>query len=195
MSENALHPPLSRRYGGFWLRANAIFLDSLVLLPLWVAMMFMESPLLSQILGFAVPGAYYAWFVASPWQATPGKRWLGVYILRLDGRAMSALDALKRYTIYFVPTAPLAAIAFVAPNIQLDDTMLLSLADPAAVQHIMQQAADYGIVAVPLFLLSVALSLVWFLPAAFSSEKKALHDMLCGTRVVYGKPGEEKTIP
>lgn len=184
----------SWRYGGFWLRGNALFLDSVVLLPVWIAMQFIDNPMICQLFGFAAPGVYYMWFVASPWQATPGKRWLGIYIIRADGEKMTAFDALKRYTAYFIPTLPLMAIPFVAPQVPLTGVTLMTLADQNALLHVVQQAAEYSRVAVPLLLVSLAMSGVWFLPAAFSKEKKALHDRLCSTRVVYGKPEEGKEV-
>jgi len=77
--------------------------------------------------------AYQAYFLAGPWQATPGKRMLGVYVIRADGARVDAAIAVLRYLCFMI----LAPVGF--------------------------------------------LTIFW------TQERKALHDMVCGTRVVYGR--------
>jgi uncharacterized RDD family membrane protein YckC len=46
---------------------------------------------------WAVAAAYFVGFEASPWQATPGKRALGLRVARLDGRPLGVGRALLRF--------------------------------------------------------------------------------------------------
>ena len=82
---------------------------------------------------------YQAYFLTGPWQATPGKRICGVYVIRADGARLDAAIAVLRY-LCFLLTAP-----------------------------------------------------VGFLTIFWTKERKALHDIVCGTRVVYGR--RERTNP
>jgi uncharacterized RDD family membrane protein YckC len=79
---------------------------------------------------------YYIYFPSGSWQATPGKRICGIYIIRQDGRRVSGPLALGRYLSYLISSLPLG---------------------------------------------------VGFFMIGWTDQKKGLHDMICGTRVVYGK--------
>jgi uncharacterized RDD family membrane protein YckC len=46
---------------------------------------------------FFVGWAYYAWFESSPWQGTPGKRLLGLYVTDMRGRPVTFWRASARY--------------------------------------------------------------------------------------------------
>ncbi|MDR3407155.1 MAG: RDD family protein [Methylovirgula sp.] len=88
------------------------------------------------IVGFAVTIAYNVYFNSGKWQATPGKRLLGLHLITVTGEPVSAGLAFGRWAAYI-----------------LDGLTL-----------------DIG-----------------FLMIAWTREKTGLHDILCGTRVVYGK--------
>ena len=80
--------------------------------------------------------AYYAYFSAGPWQATPGKRICGIYVIRTNGARLDAPFGALRYLTYFLSALPLG---------------------------------------------------LGFLMPLWTKERKALHDIICGTRVVYGR--------
>jgi len=80
--------------------------------------------------------AYYAYFSAGPWQATPGKRICGIYVIRTNGARLDAPFGALRYLTYFLSALPLG---------------------------------------------------LGFLMPLWTKERKALHDIVCGTRVVYGR--------
>ncbi|QAY94727.1 hypothetical protein CWB41_02360 [Methylovirgula ligni] len=88
------------------------------------------------IVGFAVTIGYNVYFNSGKWQATPGKRLLGLHLVTITGEPVSAWLAFGRWAAYI-----------------LDGLTL-----------------DIG-----------------FLMIAWTREKTGLHDILCGTRVVYGK--------
>ena len=104
-------------YAGFWLRAVAYLLDTIVIsLVLALAASFRPSAFVI----FPAPGAtsmlalpqltrlamaitipvvwlYYALFESSSWQATPGKRALQLYVTDLYGRPISFVRATIRH--------------------------------------------------------------------------------------------------
>ncbi len=49
---------------------------------------------------FFVPAVYFA-VATSLWGTTLGKRWLGLRVLRLDGRKLSLLESVERFGAYF----------------------------------------------------------------------------------------------
>lgn len=113
-------PPQSRviAYAGFWLRAVAYVLDSLVLgfvvalaifLPLmergaiptdnpWFLYQSASRQVLAMwLLVFMVSWLYFACFESSTWQATPGKKLLGLQVTDLSGRRVTLKRASWRY--------------------------------------------------------------------------------------------------
>jgi uncharacterized RDD family membrane protein YckC len=146
------------KYAGFWIRLLAFVIDWLLL----NIIAFVAAAIIGFIIGFAagasgggtgsdfdtlmrVIGAlvglaaalfYYIYFPAGSWQATPGKRICGIYIIRQNGRRVSGPLALGRYLSYLISSLPVG---------------------------------------------------LGFLMIGWTDQKKGLHDMICGTRVVYGK--------
>lgn len=108
-------------YAGFWLRAAAFLIDTLILgfLTALIAGLypsaFFRSPDVNSLdlslllqsplsvltpLGIAwftaAPSLYGAMFESSAWQATPGKRILGIYVTGLRGQRVTFLRAFFR---------------------------------------------------------------------------------------------------
>jgi uncharacterized RDD family membrane protein YckC len=108
-------PRAQPAYGGFWLRAAAYLIDTSILsLSLAVVGSFRPSafiifpdatsltalPHLTPIaVGLTIPivWLYYALCEASSWQATPGKRVLGLYVADLHGRPITFMRATIRH--------------------------------------------------------------------------------------------------
>lgn len=86
-----------------------------------------EDSLLANVGGFACNIAYYVAFTASRWQATPGKRLMGIYVVRNDGKLLNERDALERFLGYVIPTLPLY-LTIAPPNVLGMATIWLSLA-------------------------------------------------------------------
>ncbi len=148
-------------YAGFWIRALAVMLDSIFLLPIMmiVAYFFGHNQInvssinvntshvstafnsisvnnIENHLTFLAAIIYSALLVSSGSQATWGKRIVGIYIANEDGSKLSTLKAAMRYM-----------------------ATLLS-------------ALTFGL---------------GFILAACNKEKAALHDFICKTRVFYGR--------
>lgn len=139
------------RYAGFWIRFVAALLDQVILwipLSLVMDMVFpssfveiggVERPIINPVSFFiqiAAAIAYYGYFYSGKWQATIGKRIVGIYVIRSTGESISFLRGVGRYFAQIVSAFTLG---------------------------------------------------VGYIMAGFSKEKTALHDLICDTRVVYGK--------
>jgi uncharacterized RDD family membrane protein YckC len=110
-------PQVRPAYAGFWLRAVAYLIDSaIVSFPLLLVGSFNPSkfiifpdpnttsrlafPQLTPLaIALVIPivWLYYAIFEASPWQATPGKRVLRLYVTDLNGRPITFARATIRH--------------------------------------------------------------------------------------------------
>jgi uncharacterized RDD family membrane protein YckC len=107
--ESLSEPPVSVpsanvRYAGFWIRALALLLDTLVL----VAGTGVLAGAIAAVSGEPVAGpsrpmaflaqwGYYAGFESSSWRATPGKRICSLIVVDTDGRQLSLGRASVRY--------------------------------------------------------------------------------------------------
>jgi uncharacterized RDD family membrane protein YckC len=143
------------RYAGFWTRLGAYIIDyiftfviSLVggfIIGFLYAILMISiglkpdqgtARLMGAAEGVIVQIAYYVFFVSGPWQATPGKRLLGIHIIRTNGEAMTSILAFGRLLAYVLSSLTL---------------------------------------------------LIGFMMIGWTEEKKGLHDIICRTRVIYGK--------
>ena len=141
------------QYGGFWIRALALFIDGLitsaVTVPIFMVIGFslggfrnpdpQNPPIAIFLLGYlamlALTFAYHVWFLSQK-GATPGKMALGLRVVTADGQKISVARAIGRYFA---------------------------------------------------LLLSGFTFYIGFIIAGFDSEKRALHDHICGTRVIRSR--------
>jgi uncharacterized RDD family membrane protein YckC len=143
------------RFAGFWIRLAAYLIDYVLTIAVVgvagivfaVAAVSLvgadrteafltNNALAVNLIGTIIALGYYGYFCSGRWQATPGKRICGIYIVRTDGKRLDAPFAILRNFAYIVSCLPLF----------------------------------FG-----------------FLMIFWTDENKALHDMILGTRVVYGK--------
>jgi uncharacterized RDD family membrane protein YckC len=115
-----------RVYATFWKRLAAYGLDAVILaicgfmLALVITIFAVASSgaeaaketieqhdLLFNGIGALVGIFYYVHFLSSPQQATPGKRIMGIYVIRKDGARLSPLFALGRYLAAALSALPL----------------------------------------------------------------------------------------
>ncbi len=137
-------------YAGFWIRLGAYLIDAVLVSAACYAMGFIlgiilaildstnQAAIVSFVIlsGLSVTFGYWALFTAGGWQATPGKRLMGIKVVRTDGGRVTVGLALGRALSY---------------------------------------------------ILSTIVFYVGFLMIGLTDQKKGLHDIICGTRVVYGK--------
>lgn len=136
-------------YAGFWIRVVAYLVDSFLLWLFSFIVMLMIGLGVgaggSDVFGgiamlglFFVSLLYFPIFNASVWQATPGKRLLGIHLMRVDGQDVSFPRSLGRYFAQ---------------------------------------------------ILSALIFMIGYIMVGLTREKTGLHDLIAGTRVVYGRKG------
>lgn len=148
MLEQGVQQHGSFRYGGFWIRFAAKFIDGIILTVVNLVFSFFFSMLLfatpdpasaiiagviSMLLNMAFAIAMTTWFLGR-FGATPGKMAVGLVVVHPDGSRIGYLRAFGRYFAE---------------------------------------------------MLSSIILCIGYLMAAFDDEKRALHDRICDTRVVY----------
>lgn len=104
------------QYAGFWIRFWAQIVDSIIWAPLSILIYLKFSldailmgageslAFLYFLLSVLTPWLYSALFEAGKWQATPGKRLLGVYVADMNGQRISFGRASGRYFSKFIST-------------------------------------------------------------------------------------------
>ena len=145
-------------YAGMLVRAAAVCIDAVILLPLTllITKLVSENMTFEAIANLIASATYYVAFVSGPWQATPGKRLMGIHVINEDGSALTQQQALQRYLAYIMPSLPVYT------------------------------SLDANITPMIMAWISVA----WFMPVVLTEQRTAAHDLLCRTRVVHGKAGE-----
>lgn len=102
------------QYAGFWVRFWAQIIDSIIWTPLLILVYLkftfdailmgagQSLAFLYFLLSVLTPWLYCALFEAGKWQATPGKRLLGIYVSDLNGQRISFGRASGRYFSKFI---------------------------------------------------------------------------------------------
>ncbi|MDE1145500.1 MAG: RDD family protein [Azospirillaceae bacterium] len=164
--------PAGWTYGGFGRRAVAAITDSLIL--------FVASLALAVIFGYPIlpsaePGAsivttativnsllylaYHTAFVASALRATPGKYIMDLVVAQPDGGRVTPATAFARILVQQLISLPMALVQ--------------------------SQAKTAPLAYLTVALLVCCLALVNYLMVAFTPQKTAGHDRICGTRVFH----------
>ena len=92
-------------YGGFWKRVISYIIDFFVLIvPIALMQHFLggsttENPITiaDYIINISVWGVYYVYCETSPWQATVGKKIVGLKVTDLSGNKVTTGQAITRY--------------------------------------------------------------------------------------------------
>lgn len=104
--------PGEHRFAGFWIRVTAEGIDAFVLGLITVvpalALAFNVPDWTLNFVELLVVVVYYTIFPASGWQATPGKRLLGIHLITADGGRITVLRAFARFWAVILSGALLA---------------------------------------------------------------------------------------
>ncbi|WP_114520492.1 RDD family protein [Altererythrobacter sp. ZODW24] len=148
-----------QNYAGFWIRVGAYIIDAIVLsiVGAIVGMLFgvgalgmnvdesqIASPgyLLYNVASLVIAIGYFAGMESSSWQATLGKKALGLIVTSTDGNRISLLNAIGRYLAKIL-SALILLIGFIMVGFTerkqglhdlLASTLVLK-ADPGTVGH------------------------------------------------------------
>lgn len=155
--------PRATTPAGFWVRAIALFVDFVIMA---FAMGFLES------FGLIL---YVAYFVVGWWRRgqTVGKWIFRIQVRDLEGGTPSIGKTLARFAVY--NAGPLLAAAFVVSLKLVTGRWPMNLPD----DHPMLIALAVGMFFIGILVASA------FGVAAFRRDRRAVHDLIAGTKVVY----------
>jgi len=173
-------PDTKIEYAGFWIRALASLLDSLVLVPVFLLMLvnfaFIKS--LPLELFFVLIMFFYKPFMEFSYGSTLGKMVTKIKVVNHDMEKISIADALFRYSPWMpaqLISLYLSAELFNLPQFAETTTFIESF---LLYGESTSQADTVSNVFNVLLLISC-------LFAAFTEKKRALHDMVAGTYCIY----------
>lgn len=193
-----------QQYGGFWARLVALILDNaivfLILLAMGVSMATVVATVgMEGMIGVVawlvvtfVPFLYWPVLESSPWQATIGKRVMGLEVTDLDGNRLSFLRAFLRSLAKIISSIPLGIgfliAAFTARKQALHDIIVKTLVVRTGPSHLWKVilALIVG------FVLMVASAAGLFYYVIVPIFKKGMEDTK--KEVMKGAP-QMKTIP
>jgi len=173
----------SVEFAGFWIRFCAFLVDVLVFLTLWCPWVLLlrwlaknglspkESLFLATMddLSLVCIAVAYSWILGALYGATIGKMAFEIAIVRRDGTPVGWGRALARTMAFWA--LPLAGYLISKWTIPFDEDGGLHFAAGCVT----------ALLSVSLFAAPFLASVV----AAFDPEKRAVHDRICGTRVIY----------
>jgi uncharacterized RDD family membrane protein YckC len=153
----------TRRFGGFWIRFLAVIIDGIIL---WVATLVIRIPL--GLAGLGMAGIGRSSDPAQALAALPA-------IMSLIGLSVLIQLALSlAYEVYFLTTKG-------ATPGKMALGLKVTRADGGPISAGLAVGRYFGKI------LSAMVLWIGFIIAGFDAEKRALHDHLCGTRVIYSR--------
>ena len=180
-------------YAGFWPRLCALLLDMLFLMPLlgivyWGG----ERSRLFDAYWFApnqLIGIWYSIYLVQRFGGTPGKRVMGLSIVKLDGSRIGYREAILRNLPDLVMSVA-SGLALMSAVIHMSDAQYFS-AGYIERQKLIQSAAPawYSWVVI------ASNAWIWseFVVMLTNRKRRALHDFMAGTAVVRQVPVAEST--
>lgn len=173
------------KHSGFWIRGMALGVDViLIVVPIYFAYQLILRYLLFEVnitryqlnqveLVYTI-ALMVLWsliisaFTQSKWQASPGKKLLGLKVIKTNSKShLTFRNALLRTTAPLLCTIPYLILkagkvfAFINAILK-NDIIYISLVTIGAVSIIL-----------------------WFLSAVLTKDKTTIHDFICKTRVIY----------
>jgi uncharacterized RDD family membrane protein YckC len=181
-------------YGGFWIRFLARFLDGILLfiigglVGLVIGLVFVGMgmqkivPLFSELIGSLI-GLLYEVLLVGACGATLGKMACGLRVVRPNGERVTYLRSFGRYWA-------VGLCGFLCTFIVLIGCFIIGFSVFAKFMPEYDSVSPEESVSVAaclmgLFVMLIGLIPIWgYVMAAFDSEKRALHDRICDTRVI-----------
>lgn len=120
-------------FAAFRPRAIAFLID---MVPLYVAGLVLTSimPGFGGVLWLVGVGAYFTYFTAGKWQASPGKRYMKLMVIRTDGQPVDRTYAIGRTAGYLASSA-IFGLGFFLPLFTAEKTALHDLLADTRVVH------------------------------------------------------------
>jgi uncharacterized RDD family membrane protein YckC len=178
----------SLRYAGFWPRLGSMLLDFLILAP-YVALSYWgraEFRLFN--LYFFIPGILFSLFfsvyLVARFGGTPGKLIVGIRIRKLNGEPVDYREAFLR-TCVDLFFGVVLSVALIPPLFHMTDAEYFSLSSAARVRHLIELAPWW-------YRQMQWAGQIWvwgeLIVLLTNRKRRAIHDFIAGTVVVYAKP-------
>ncbi len=199
------------KYAGFWVRFLASSLDQLIIgIPVFIMLgeisplfidysairasankdltlvqSFIGNLIYLEIIASFLWAAIFAYCFTTRWQASPGKRIMGIYVIKANGGKVPFLDG-------FLRCASLPLFMLLVQIFARDDIYkrLGELAEHPEKYKTLEQMLAFvsgSEVVAQSSMVAFLLGATWVGMIAFTRQKTAFHDILFETRVVYGK--------
>jgi uncharacterized RDD family membrane protein YckC len=188
----------SLRYAGFAPRLASGMLDFFIMLPLVALVFWGESMYRLFSLYYLLPGTllglFYSVYLVRRFGGTPGKLMVGIRIRKLDGTPVGYREAVLRYFPEFV-LCLLMSIAMLFPLFHMSNAEYQSLSFMERTKRMVELAPSWY---KPLQMFQTVW--VWgeLIVLLTNRKRRALHDFIAGTVVVYmssNAPEPGATVP
>jgi uncharacterized RDD family membrane protein YckC len=176
------------RYAGFAPRLASLLLDFIIMLPLMALSFWGSSQFRLFDLYYFLPGIlfglFYSVYLVRRFGGTPGKLMVGIRIRKVDGEPVGYREAFLRYLPDFI-LCILMSIAFLLPIFHMSDSEYHSLGFMERTKRMVELAPSWY---KPLQWIQNAW--VWgeLLVLLTNRKRRAIHDFIAGTVVVYALP-------
>jgi uncharacterized RDD family membrane protein YckC len=171
------------RPAGFWIRAGAYIIDTVIFIPIMVLAFWNMFRLKSTavLVLISLPGLVYKPLMESYFGATLGKMACRIKVIDDNGKKLSLAVAYVR----FLPFLASAVITLVS------QVILFSLPQFESIKSFVElgQAQEKGFLSALGTLVNIFI-IIECVIAAFTFRKRALHDMLAESFCVYKEPGD-----
>lgn len=181
-------------YSGFWHRAAAITLDTILFIILFFVLNFLMSDSLFYFnLIYQIICAFYSiGLTASKHQGTIGQKALKIKVTDIKGNAISLYASSLRYVLWMLPAWPVIVFASLPSSIQKAKVLEKTSAEYTDPEIFAQQIEALGLdsfMATFSFLSIIAIlgGIVWMLAIGLTKEKTGIHDLICKQRVIKTK--------
>jgi uncharacterized RDD family membrane protein YckC len=178
----------SLRYAGFWSRLGSLLLDGLILAPytaltIWGSSEFRLFDFYLFIPGILFSLFFYVYLVAR-FGGTPGKLIVGIRIRKLNGEPVGYREAFLRNCVDLL-FGIVVGIAVILPLFHMSDAEYFSLSSGARLKRIMELAPWWNR---PLQWTQDIWIWGELIVLLTNRKRRAIHDFIAGTVVVYASP-------
>lgn len=184
----------SLRYAGFGPRLASLLLDFVVTLPLGALALWGTFSFRLFDLYYLIPGAlfslFYHVYLVRRYGGTPGKLLAGIVIRKVDGTPVGYREAFLRFSVTFVFSL-LTSVVLLFPLLQMTDAEYFSLSFMERSKRMIELAPVWY---TPLNWAQIVWIWSELLVLLTNKKRRALHDFIAGTVVVYTSPASDPAL-
>jgi len=174
-------------YAGFWRRSIAASLDTIVFFGVYALLEAFTNLSFTNVnaIYYCIMTCYYILMTTSKYQATLGQMIMNIKVGDIARYKLSLAQSSLRYILFILPALPImfytihpSADQMMATFEQLENVPPEELESYIMSSETMDEMSRFFM----MFFATCILSLVWFLPIAFTKEKTGLHDLISKQR-------------